>query len=91
MARGQATHGDGQEAGVSRAHWTHVAFTYRDVNSSKGLPSEAFLYLDGKSQGSLKQPVKVDWDLSQTAIMIGIDYIGDLDDLIVFRRVLSAE
>jgi len=35
--------------------------------------------------------MKVDWDLSQTAIMIGIDYIGDLDDLIVFRRLLSAD
>lgn len=75
----------------SRTHWTHVAFTYRDINSSKGQPSEAILYLDGKAQGSLKQPMKVDWDLSQTAIMIGIDYIGDLDDLIVFRRVLSAD
>jgi hypothetical protein len=73
----------------SRANWTHVAFTYRNVNSSKGLPAEATLYLNGKPQGTLSYPMQVQWDLKQTAIMVGIDYIGDMDDLIVFRKALS--
>jgi hypothetical protein len=31
------------------------------------------------------------WDPTKTAIMIGIEYIGDMDELMIFNRPLSAQ
>jgi hypothetical protein len=31
------------------------------------------------------------WDPSKSAIMIGIEYIGDMDELMIFNRPLRAE
>ncbi len=35
--------------------------------------------------------MKLTWDLDKSAIMLGIDYIGDLDDLRICSESLSAE
>lgn len=75
----------------SRDTWTHVAFTFDNVNATDVSPAVATLYINGESQGSLRNPMQFHWDLAKTAIMIGIDYIGDLDDLAIFRRALSAD
>jgi hypothetical protein len=75
----------------SRSEWTQVAFTFTDVNSSAGKPARASFYLNGRPQGQLEQPMQMKWDLKQTAIMIGIFYVGDIDDLLVFRRALEPQ
>jgi hypothetical protein len=31
------------------------------------------------------------WDPTKTAIMIGIEYIGDMDELMIFNRPLNAQ
>lgn len=67
--------------------WTHVALSVEHVNTDK---SSATLYLDGRAQGTLSQPLRFSWDKTQTAIMLGIEYIGDLDDLMIFNRSLTA-
>lgn len=72
----------------SNMAWTHVALTLDNVNTEKTVST---FYLNGQQQGSLKQPVKFSWEPSQTAIMLGIEYIGDLDDLMIFKRALVAE
>ena len=75
----------------SRTEWTHVVFTFDNINSSTQQSSTATLYLNGQSKGTLQQPLKFTWNLQQTAIMLGLDYIGDMDDLMIFRRELSPE
>lgn len=75
----------------SRDDWTHVVFTFENINSSKDQSSTATLYLNGRSMGSMQQPLKFTWDLQHVAIMLGIEYIGDMDDLMIFRRALSPD
>lgn len=75
-----------------RDRWTHVAWTFEGLNSrGENLPSACKLYIDGVLQGSLEREVTMQWDLSKTALMLGIEYIGSLDDLAIFDRALRAE
>ncbi len=74
----------------SRAAWTHVLFTFDNVNGADQEVATASLYLNGELQGSLRNPMQFHWDLKQAAIMLGIDYIGDMDELAIFRRALTA-
>ncbi len=69
--------------------WTHVAFTFEDINAADGGDATATLYLNGERQGSMKQRSKYSWDVDKSAIMIGIFYIGDYDDLAIFDRAFS--
>ena len=73
----------------SRKRWTHVVFTFNNFNAD-GKTGTASLYLDGKLQGTLSRPQRYTWDPDRAAIMIGLSYIGDFDDLAIFNRALSA-
>ena len=73
----------------SREAWKHVAFSFENINATNDRPSKAALYLDGKIQGTIVDPMKFSWELDKTAIMIGIEYIGDLDELMLFDRSLD--
>jgi hypothetical protein len=77
-----------EEPPFSRDHWTHVAITFRDFNApdAEGL---AVLYLDGKPQGQLRGKQRFTWDADNAAIMLGIAYVGRLDDFAVFNRALD--
>ena len=75
----------------SRSDWTHVVFTFEDINASAGDLSSASLYVNSKLQGTIRQPLVYKWDLNKVAIMLGIEYIGDLDDLMIFRRSLTPQ
>jgi hypothetical protein len=79
-----------KKPGFTRQAWKHVAFTFDGINGGDKKPAVATLYLDGKSVGAYQQPMQFSWDISKTAIMIGIEYIGDLDELMIFDRVLSS-
>ncbi len=70
--------------------WTHVLFTFEDINSAAGKDAAATLYIDGAPRGSVRRPMQFHWDLEKVALMIGIYYTGDLDDLAVFNRALTA-
>lgn len=74
-----------------RDHWTHVLFTLENVNSTNqsDQPSKATFYLNGVVQGAITQPMQIRWDKERTAIMLGIEYIGDFDDLLIFKRALT--
>lgn len=69
--------------------WTHVAFTFSHFNTDRA-DAEATLYLDGKSQGSRKGPHKFTWDEEKVGLMLGLLYIGEMDDFAVFDKALSA-
>lgn len=73
----------------SRDAWTHVAFTFERINPIAGESSQVTLFLDGKPIGNLQQPMRFSWDVERAAIMLGIAYVGDLDDLMIFNRALS--
>ena len=69
--------------------WTHVVFCFGNVNSGK---KDAWgkLYLNGDYQGEFKGFDGVfNWDVSQSALTLGLSYIGMLDDLAVFNRPLT--
>jgi Concanavalin A-like lectin/glucanases superfamily len=76
--------------------WTHVVFTFGNLNSTTQKPSTASLFLNGELQGSLERPIKFTWSKSadgskEAMIMLGINYVGDMDELAIFRRALSPE
>lgn len=71
--------------------WTHVLFTYQNVNPTDASNGTAALYLNGELKGSLQQPMHFTWNASEAAIMIGIQYIGLFDDLAIFDRSLTAD
>ncbi len=72
-----------------RDAWTHVAFTFANINSGKK-DSVGKLYLNGKLQGAFADREHAfRWDVSKSAITIGLNYVGDFDDLAVFNRVLT--
>lgn len=71
----------------ARGKWTHVAITF----SGLGKQGWARLYLDGKLQGAaggISEPFE--WDVSRAAIRLGVNYVGLMDDVAVFRRPLTA-
>ena len=72
----------------SAQRWTHVAFTWSGFNQAQ---SRAKLYLDGKLQGELAHAQQLTWDPTKVVMMLGIYYVGRIDDFAVFDRALSAE
>ncbi|MCR9294429.1 MAG: LamG domain-containing protein [bacterium] len=75
----------------SSEEWTHVCFTWSNVNASDDQDAVASLYLNGKLAGSLRRPLQFTWNPERTALMIGLNYIGLMDELQVFDRALSTE
>jgi hypothetical protein len=68
--------------------WTHVAFAVSRINDANQA-GQARFFLDGKFQGQLAGPHKMTWDPEQLAIILGIQYIGHLDDFAIFDRPLD--
>lgn len=73
----------------TRTRWTHVLFTFSGFNVD-GAAGKATLYVNGKSQGTLTRPQNYTWAPRNTAIMLGLSYIGDIDDLAIFNRALTS-
>jgi Concanavalin A-like lectin/glucanases superfamily len=73
----------------SRERWTHVLVTFSRINS--GAPDgRGTLYLDGRKQGSFSGWNNTfNWDVSQSALTVGLAYTGFIDDLAVFNRELD--
>ncbi len=76
-------------APFSRDAWTHVAFTFANIND-KSRPQAGHLFLNGREMGTIR-----DWDLTfgwnpaQVFLVLGAAYVGHLDDLAVFDRALE--
>lgn len=71
-----------------RAAWTHVAVTFEQFNKP-GKLGLATLFLNGKSVGMMRRPQQFTWASDKLAIMLGINYVGLLDDLAIFDRPLT--
>jgi Concanavalin A-like lectin/glucanases superfamily len=74
----------------SRERWTHVVFCFGNLNTG-AKDGWGRLYLDGEFQGEFTGWLGgFNWDVSQSALTLGLSYVGMLDDLAVFNRPLSA-
>jgi hypothetical protein len=71
----------------TRERWTHVVVTWSGLDSGKGVAS---LFLDGK-RSSLPKDIgeAFEWDQARLAIRLGVNYIGLLDEVAVFGRMLD--
>lgn len=68
--------------------WTHVVITFSSVNTKT--KSEFKLYLDGEFKGTIKglnDPFT--WEAQKGKIMLGLGYIGLMDELTVFDKPLN--
>jgi hypothetical protein len=75
----------------ARGKWTHVLFTFERFNTGRA-DGVARLYLDGQPQGVLSPRQQTfTWDVQNTAIALGLSYIGLLDELAVFNRALNEQ
>jgi hypothetical protein len=73
----------------SRGKWTHVLFTFERFNTGRA-DGVARLYLDGQPHGTLAPRQQTfTWNVDETAIALGLSYIGLLDELLIFNRALS--
>ncbi|MCA9009539.1 MAG: LamG domain-containing protein, partial [Planctomycetaceae bacterium] len=80
----------------SRDQWTHVVFTFDNVNATTDKASTAILYVNGKQHGTVKRPMRFTWTkstdgTSEAMIMLGINYVGDMDELKIYKRALTAD
>ena len=70
--------------------WTHVCVAFEDFNTGKA-NGVATLYLDGSKSGELTSREQTfTWDPQHAAIMLGLGYVGSMDELAMFDRTLSA-
>ena len=75
----------------SREAWTHVVFTLENVNN-KSEKQAGRLYMNGELQGAIENwDLTFGWHPSQVLLVLGASYVGHMDDLAVFNRLLSAE
>ena len=71
-----------------RNRWTHVVITLDRMNAASS-DATARLYLDGKLQGALEREQRFTWEPDNVVMMLGIYYVGKIDDFAIFNRALS--
>lgn len=75
----------------SKDRWTHVAFTWDRFNTRQP-DGVVALYLDGAVVGTLQKRTQTfTWSGQDPRLLLGLWYVGLLDDLAVFNRALSPE
>ncbi len=80
-----------ERALFTRDRWTHVVITIEGFNNS-GTDAVATLYIDGERQGSVEDWQQTyTWDLAAAQIRLGVNFVGDLDELSCFDRALTSE
>ncbi|MEP0266299.1 LamG-like jellyroll fold domain-containing protein [Dokdonia sp.] len=67
--------------------WTHIVITFSKVNTTKSVFK---LYLNGTSRGIIKDANDpFTWEAKNGKIMLGLGYIGMMDELAIFDRPLD--
>lgn len=74
-----------------REEWVHITFTFRNFNSGEA-NGEAIGYLNGEYAGKLEGIEQtIQWIPGLSAIWLGYNYNGYMDELAIFNRALSAD
>lgn len=69
--------------------WTHIVITYSEINTNR---SECKLYLDGELKGLVKDVNDpFTWEAENAKIMLGLGYIGLMDEITVFDKPLTLD
>lgn len=72
-----------------RDRWTHVLITFANLNTGRA-DGRGTLYLDGERMGTSENwSHTFNWDATQSALTLGLNYTGLIDDLAVFDRELT--
>jgi len=72
-----------------RDRWTHVVFCFGNANTGQK-DGWGKLYLDGNYIGEFRGwQNSFNWDVNKSALTLGLNYVGFLDDVAVFGRALS--
>ncbi|MFN0196948.1 MAG: LamG-like jellyroll fold domain-containing protein [Planctomycetaceae bacterium] len=80
-----------KNVGFKSGDWHHVLMNWDRFDTGKD-DAVAALYIDGKRMGELKnRDIAMLWNLDHTGIYVGVNYIGLLDELALFNRVLTDE
>lgn len=75
----------------SRGKWTYIAFSFRNFNTGEA-NGTVDCYINGEFYGQLadrEQTLK--WEPEKTAIWLGYNYTGYMDELSIYNKALSAE
>lgn len=76
-------------APFSREVWTHVVFSFENINSKDRKPVGR-LHIDGELKGNIENwDLTFGWDPAQVLLVLGASYVGHMDDLAVFNRGLT--
>jgi hypothetical protein len=71
-----------------RDRWTHVCFTFGNLNTGRK-DGWGKLYVNGQPQGTFTGWLATfNWDVSKSAVTLGLNYIGLFDELAIFNRPL---
>jgi hypothetical protein len=69
--------------------WTHVLVTFANINSGAS-DGRGTLYFDGVKQGTFTGWNNTfNWDVSKSALTLGLNYTGFIDDFAIFDRELN--
>ena len=72
----------------SRDEWTHVVMTFEHLNTGEK-DGVLTAYLNGQRVGELTgREQTLTWDPAQALVQLGLQYVGDFDDLAFFNRAL---
>ncbi|WP_074410410.1 MULTISPECIES: LamG-like jellyroll fold domain-containing protein [Aquimarina] len=70
-----------------KGKWTHIAITFSKVNTTKSIFK---LYLNGTFKGAIKDVNDpFTWEAEKGKIMLGLGYIGFMDELTIFDKPLD--
>jgi hypothetical protein len=71
--------------------WHHVVLTWQNFDTGKP-DAVSSLYIDGKLIGEIKdRTIAMNWDADRAGVYVGVNYIGLLDELALFNRVLTTD
>lgn len=76
-----------KQPSFNRGKWTQIVITYSKINTDE---SACKLYLDGQFKGVVKDVNDpFTWEEEKAKIMLGLSYVGLMDELTVFNKPLN--
>lgn len=77
-----------KDATFGNNKWTHVVINFSNLNTKAG---KAEFYVDGKKASTSQIEEAFTWNYSKSNILLGLSYIGLLDDLSIYDKSLTKE
>jgi hypothetical protein len=75
--------------GFKSGEWHHVVLNWQNFDTGRP-DAETSLFIDGnRIGGATGRDIAMAWDLEKTGIYVAVNYLGLLDELAVFNRMLT--